>query len=53
MENMLLAWDYLDYLIKNEDYGLLSTEGGPAMLEVNHRVHYGVNGPSEVSTIRR
>jgi hypothetical protein len=45
MENMLLAWDYIDYLIKKNDYSLLSNEGGPAMLEVNHRVHYGVNHP--------
>jgi hypothetical protein len=45
MENMLLAWDYIDYFIKKKDYNLLSIEGGPDMLEVNHRVHYGVNSP--------
>ena len=43
MENMLLAWDFIDYCIKKNDYGLLSIRGGPDMLEVNHRVHYGVN----------
>jgi hypothetical protein len=43
MENMLLAWDYIDYFIKKKDYSLLSIEGGPDMLEVNHLVHYGKN----------
>jgi hypothetical protein len=43
MENMLIAWDYIDYFIKKKDYSLLSNKGGPDMLEVNHRVHYGMN----------
>ena len=43
MDNMLSAWDYLDFFIKNKDYGLFSDKGGPHMLEVNHRVHYGLN----------
>ena len=43
MENMLVAWEYLDYFIKNKDYSLLSIEGGPDMLEINHRVHYGLD----------
>lgn len=41
MDNMLCAWEYLDYFIENKDYSLLSNKGGPAMLEINHRVHYG------------
>ncbi len=43
MDNMLDAWEYLDYFIKNKDYSLLSKEGGPDMLEINHRVHYGLD----------
>lgn len=43
MENMLTAWDYIDYFIRTKDYGLLSRKGGPHMLEINHRVHYGEN----------
>ena len=43
MENMLAAWDYIDYFIRKKDYSLLSAEGGSDMLEVNQRVHYGVN----------
>jgi hypothetical protein len=43
MQNMLLAWDYIDYFIKKKNYSLLSIEGGSDMLEINHRVHYGVN----------
>ncbi len=43
MDNLLLAWDYIDYFIKNEKYELLSQYGGPDMLEINHRVHYGEN----------
>ena len=43
MENMLVAWEYLDYFIKNKDYSLFSIEGGPDMLEINHRVHYGLD----------
>lgn len=43
MENMLLAWEYIDYLICTKDYALLSSRGGPDMLEVNHRVHYGLD----------
>lgn len=43
MENMMTAWEYIDYFIRKKDYSLLGIEGGPDMLEVNHRVHYGVN----------
>lgn len=43
MENMLLAWEFLDFFIRNKEYGLFSEKGGPDMLEINHRVHYGVN----------
>jgi len=43
MENMLCAWEYIDYFIREKKYGLLAKEGGPDMLEINHRVHYGVN----------
>lgn len=43
MENMLIAWDYIDFIIRKRDYSLLSDRGGPDMLEVNHRVHYGIN----------
>lgn len=43
MENMLLAWDFIDFFIKKKDYSLLSRKGGPDMLEINHLVHYGVN----------
>lgn len=43
MENMLCAWEYLDYFIRKKKYSLLANEGGPDMLEINHRVHYGVN----------
>ncbi len=43
MENMLIAWDYMDYFIKKKDYDLFSTRGGPDMLEINHRIHYGLN----------
>lgn len=43
MENMLTAWEYLDFFIKKKNYSLLSAKGGPDMLEINHRVHYGVN----------
>lgn len=43
MDNMLSAWDYLDHFIKNRDYDLLSAVGGPDMLEINHRIHYGLN----------
>lgn len=42
MDNLLTAWDYIDYLLKKQDYeGLLSRYGGADMLEINHRVHYG------------
>jgi hypothetical protein len=44
MENMLIAWDYLDFFIRKKDYSLLSDKGGPDMLEINHRVHYGLDG---------
>jgi hypothetical protein len=43
MENMLTAWEYIDYFIRKKDYDLISTRGGPDMLEVNHRIHYGLN----------
>lgn len=43
MDNMLSAWDYIDYFIRKKDYSLLSNEGGPDMLEINHRVHYGLD----------
>lgn len=43
MDNMLSAWDYIDFFMKNKDYDLLSARGGPHMLEINHRVHYGLN----------
>jgi hypothetical protein len=43
MENMLIAWEYMDYFIRKKDYDLLSTRGGPDMLEINHRIHYGLN----------
>lgn len=43
MENLLLAWDYIDFFIRKKDYSLLSRRGGPDMLEINNRVHYGVN----------
>ncbi|MEE4241228.1 MAG: hypothetical protein V2I36_07165 [Desulfopila sp.] len=43
MENMLTAWEYLDYFIRKKDYSLLSAKGGPDMLEINHRVHYGLD----------
>ena len=45
MENMPLAWNYIESFIKRKDYSLLSIEDGPDMLEVNHRVHYGVDSP--------
>jgi hypothetical protein len=43
MENMLTAWEYMDYFIRKKDYDLLSPRGGPDMLEINHRIHYGLN----------
>ncbi|WP_143170717.1 hypothetical protein [Desulfopila aestuarii] len=43
MDNLLLAWEHIDYFIKKREYGLLSRKGGPDMLEINHRVHYGEN----------
>lgn len=43
MENMLCAWDYLDFFIQKKDYSLFSPKGGPDMLEINHRVHYGLD----------
>jgi hypothetical protein len=43
MENMLIAWEYIDYFIRKKDYDLLSPRGGPDMLEINHRIHYGLN----------
>ncbi|WP_163340489.1 hypothetical protein [Desulfopila sp. IMCC35008] len=41
MDNLLNTWDYIDFFIKKNDYGLLSKYGGPDMLEINNRVHYG------------
>jgi hypothetical protein len=43
MEDMLCAWEYLDYFIQKKKYSLFSREGGPHMLEINHRVHYGLD----------
>ena len=43
MDNMLCAWEYIDYFIRKKKYSLLSKEGGPHMLEINHRVHYGLD----------
>ncbi|TKB06423.1 hypothetical protein [Desulforhopalus sp. IMCC35007] len=41
MDNMMYAWEYIDSFIKENEYSLFSKEGGPNMLEINHRVHYG------------
>ena len=41
MDNLLTAWDYIDFFIRKRDYELLSQYGGPDMIEVNNRVHYG------------
>lgn len=41
MGNMMSAWEYLDQFIREGKYDLLSDRGGPDMLEINHRVHYG------------
>ncbi len=43
MDNLLSAWDYIDFFIKKRDYSLLSKKGGPDMLEINNRVHYGLD----------
>ncbi len=43
MDNMLCAWEYIDFFIRKKDYDLLSKEGGPHMLEINHRIHYGLD----------
>ena len=43
MDNLLCAWEYLDFFIRKKDYDLLSKKGGPDMLEINNRVHYGLN----------
>lgn len=43
MENLLTAWDYIDFFIRKKDYSLLSKKGGPDMLEINNRVHYGLD----------
>lgn len=40
MENMLTAWDFIDYVIRKE-IDLISVRGWPDMIEVNNRVHYG------------
>lgn len=41
MDNLLTAWDFVDYLIRKQESGLLSKYGGPDMLEINNLVHYG------------
>ncbi len=43
MDNMLCAWEYIDYFMRKKKHGLLAREGGPDMLEINHRVHYGLD----------
>lgn len=43
MDNLLSAWDYIDYFIRKKEYSLLSDRGGPDMLEINHRIHYGLD----------
>lgn len=43
MDNMLIAWEYMDFFIRKKDYSLFSDRGGVDMLEINHRVHYGLN----------
>lgn len=43
MDNLLSAWEYIDFFIRKKDYSLLSNEGGADMLEINHRVHYGLD----------
>lgn len=43
MDHLLCAWDYLDFFIRKKDYALLAKKGGPDMLEINNRVHYGLN----------
>ena len=41
MDKMLSGWEYLDFIIKKRKHGLFSAHGGPDMLEINHRIHYG------------
>lgn len=41
--NMLTAWEYIDFILSKKHFNLLSAEGGPDMLEINHRVHYGLD----------
>jgi len=43
MENMLLAWEYVDDFIKKGEYRLFSNKGGHDLLEINNRVHYGLD----------
>ncbi len=43
MDNLLCGWEYIDFFIRKKDYALLSKKGGPDMLEINHRVHYGLD----------
>lgn len=43
MDNLLTAWDYIDFFIRKKEYDLLSPYGGSDMLEINDRVHYGEN----------
>jgi hypothetical protein len=43
MENMLLAWEYVDFILKHSRHQLFSGKGGPELLEINNRVHYGTD----------
>ncbi len=43
MDNMLTAWEYIDFIIRKRDYSLFGERGGVDMLEINHRVHYGLD----------
>lgn len=43
MDNMMLAWEHMDHILKKKDYNLMGATGGPDLLEVNNCVHYGVN----------
>jgi len=43
MENLLCAWEYIDFFIRKKDYDLISKKGGPDMLEINNCVHYGLD----------
>lgn len=43
MQNMLLAWEYIDHFIRKKGYRLISRRGYSDMLEINNLVHYGVD----------